>query len=448
MRRWPLGGHAEKAAVLSVRIVIIGTVLGAVLVVFGLALYPDAGDRASAALIGDANCDSIVNPLDAALILQLSAGLIGSLPCPAKGDTNGDGLTNPLDSALVLQLSAGLIDSLAPAPRPTDALSSTNTPVTPTDAPLPTNTPALPTSTPETCDLIFPSLSIENDTFCGVVTDSFSLKTILGSDEYAPLPAPTGAQFDILLMDVTNFGVSKRNVTHLSFRLRTDDGQTYTLSNWEGWTTAVVTANAHYGRPGLFDEVQPQSTISMVFVFMSPQAAPARSLERCPPAVAGCGINAILPLETPTPTPTAPTATPVLPSGLPIQHCWLAVVSYKLVNPDGLPSFPSCNVPVGANYSCSVLSFTMNCDTFADWPDYDCSFLSFTGNCDVSFSIDLNAPDYNCNAIGGTVFCSTFASGWPGYTCSVGGDSVACTTGQIGFPNFSCSFGGFKFTCG
>ena len=65
-------------------------------------------------LVGDASCDGVVNPLDAALILQLAAGLIDVLPCPGGGDTNGDGITDPLDAALVLQFSAGLINRLPP----------------------------------------------------------------------------------------------------------------------------------------------------------------------------------------------------------------------------------------------------------------------------------------------------------------------------------------------
>ena len=63
---------------------------------------------------GDTNCDGVVDSLDAALILQLSAGLLPALPCPGGGDTNGDGITNALDAALVLQFSAGLISVLPP----------------------------------------------------------------------------------------------------------------------------------------------------------------------------------------------------------------------------------------------------------------------------------------------------------------------------------------------
>ena len=65
-------------------------------------------------VVGDATCDGFVDPLDAALILQFSAGLIASLPCPAGGDVNGDGVTNPLDATLILQFTAGLLASLPP----------------------------------------------------------------------------------------------------------------------------------------------------------------------------------------------------------------------------------------------------------------------------------------------------------------------------------------------
>ncbi len=61
---------------------------------------------------GDTDCDGLVNSIDAALILQLSAGLIASLACPAGADVNLDGATNAIDAALVLQFSAGLIPSL------------------------------------------------------------------------------------------------------------------------------------------------------------------------------------------------------------------------------------------------------------------------------------------------------------------------------------------------
>jgi hypothetical protein len=65
-------------------------------------------------LIGDASCDGEVDAIDAALILQLNAGLIGTLPCEMDADVNGDGAVNAIDAALVLQYAAGLIDTLPP----------------------------------------------------------------------------------------------------------------------------------------------------------------------------------------------------------------------------------------------------------------------------------------------------------------------------------------------
>jgi hypothetical protein len=61
---------------------------------------------------GDANCDGRADAVDAALVLQLSAGLIDSLPCGRNGDLNGDGSANAIDAALILQYVAGLIPNL------------------------------------------------------------------------------------------------------------------------------------------------------------------------------------------------------------------------------------------------------------------------------------------------------------------------------------------------
>ena len=65
-------------------------------------------------LVGDVDCSGSVNAIDAALILQFVAGLLGSLPCPDGADTNGDGSVNSIDAALILQFSAGLVPSLPP----------------------------------------------------------------------------------------------------------------------------------------------------------------------------------------------------------------------------------------------------------------------------------------------------------------------------------------------
>lgn len=65
-------------------------------------------------LTGDANGDGNVNAIDASLVLQRTAGLIGTLPCLAQADVNGDGNVNAIDASLDLQYSAGLIDTLPP----------------------------------------------------------------------------------------------------------------------------------------------------------------------------------------------------------------------------------------------------------------------------------------------------------------------------------------------
>ncbi len=69
---------------------------------------PDGG------LKGDADCSGVVTAIDAALILQMTAGLIGSVACPELADASNDGLVNAIDAALILQLTAGLIPNLPP----------------------------------------------------------------------------------------------------------------------------------------------------------------------------------------------------------------------------------------------------------------------------------------------------------------------------------------------
>ncbi len=62
---------------------------------------------------GDVNCDQQANSIDAALLLQLGAGLISSLACEQNADVNHSGAIDAIDAALVLQYSAGLIGNLS-----------------------------------------------------------------------------------------------------------------------------------------------------------------------------------------------------------------------------------------------------------------------------------------------------------------------------------------------
>ena len=65
-------------------------------------------------LVGDTSCDGVVNSIDALLLLQFDAGLLGSLPCGQNADANEDGVVNAIDATLILQFDAGLIDTLPP----------------------------------------------------------------------------------------------------------------------------------------------------------------------------------------------------------------------------------------------------------------------------------------------------------------------------------------------
>lgn len=66
----------------------------------------------SGQILGDVDCNGNVNAIDAALILQKTAGLIDTLACQEAGDVDSNGLLNAIDAALMLQYDAGLIDKL------------------------------------------------------------------------------------------------------------------------------------------------------------------------------------------------------------------------------------------------------------------------------------------------------------------------------------------------
>ena len=67
-----------------------------------------------AGVIGDVDCDGSIDSIDAALVLQLTAGLVGSLSCEENADANEDGRVDSIDAALILQLTAGLLANLPP----------------------------------------------------------------------------------------------------------------------------------------------------------------------------------------------------------------------------------------------------------------------------------------------------------------------------------------------
>jgi hypothetical protein len=74
--------------------------------------------------VGDVDCSAEVTSIDAALVLQLVAGLLGTLPCQDAADVNESGDINAIDAALILQLTAGFFESLPPIAVPSEQLCS------------------------------------------------------------------------------------------------------------------------------------------------------------------------------------------------------------------------------------------------------------------------------------------------------------------------------------
>jgi hypothetical protein len=68
-----------------------------------------ATPTAPALLAGDANCNGRVDSVDALMILQRVAGLVGNLRCPSVDDVNHDSRLDARDAALVLQYIVGYV---------------------------------------------------------------------------------------------------------------------------------------------------------------------------------------------------------------------------------------------------------------------------------------------------------------------------------------------------
>lgn len=112
---------------------------------------------------------AIALALIALLGFSLDLGPPGNAEAALSGDVNGDGVVNPLDATLILQFSAGLLPEVPSKATNTPAATPTDTPIdTPIDTP--TNTPTqtlTPTPAPPdlsgtwdvdyalTCDAVF-----------------------------------------------------------------------------------------------------------------------------------------------------------------------------------------------------------------------------------------------------------------------------------------------------
>jgi hypothetical protein len=56
---------------------------------------------------GDANCDGLVTPADAVIILQVAAGIVPSACAASHADANCDGAVTPADAIAVLEITFG-----------------------------------------------------------------------------------------------------------------------------------------------------------------------------------------------------------------------------------------------------------------------------------------------------------------------------------------------------
>jgi len=70
---------------------------------------PTSPELPQESLVGDADCNGLVNSRDALLVLQFEAGLIDSLPCMELADVNEDGRIDSIDAGLIKQIDAGLL---------------------------------------------------------------------------------------------------------------------------------------------------------------------------------------------------------------------------------------------------------------------------------------------------------------------------------------------------
>ncbi len=167
----------------------------------------------------------------------------------------------------------------------------------------------------------------------------------------------------------------------------------------------------------------------------------------------------------PTPTPTA-----VGPGGTGIRHCWLAIVSARLLGildfPDfEVPGFYQCSGPSvdDVTYICNVATDSSAACVTSLGPDYFCTFIRIeigeSGfynsklDCDVVPGAGADGPDYFCDEGPGFLDCETRqGQGWPDYSCGImayldNGVRMQCSTIHDDFPNFECLIKGVAFDC-
>ena len=106
------GGSGDELAIEHVPVSVIADEVGTPFYAYSGGALSDQIRRVTAALGDDVHVVFSVKSNPSLGICQLGGGLLEVLECPENGDVNGDGRTNAPDAALILQLVAGLLDAL------------------------------------------------------------------------------------------------------------------------------------------------------------------------------------------------------------------------------------------------------------------------------------------------------------------------------------------------
>ena len=108
-----MGGIMKRSSLQTRAARLMAGALAAIAVAWAVLGLASAGEHAA---VGDANCDGVVNSIDATLVLQLHAGLIEEV-C-GDVDVNEDGIVNSVDALLIIQFRVDILP-LPPTPQPT-----------------------------------------------------------------------------------------------------------------------------------------------------------------------------------------------------------------------------------------------------------------------------------------------------------------------------------------
>ena len=128
-----------------------------------------------------------------------------------------------------------------------------------------------------------------------------------------------------------------------------------------------------------------------------------------------------------------------------IHHCFVAILSYEVVNAPAFAGIATCSVNSGTPYECDFPA--QYNDAFctpqsAGAPSYECYvYQREWAWCDGS-----SGPDYQCSNNSGATNCFPIGAAGAEYFCTLDATSVSCLT-EDSAPHFTCSREGQTFAC-